>query len=50
MKICYVLGIILLLQSGFTYSGSGCIYNGKFYAEGSTIGPLKCVDGKWIKK
>jgi len=51
MKISYLLALILMLFSGIAYSDSAqCTYNGNSYAEGSIIGPLTCVDGKWIKK
>ena len=51
MKYSYILALILLLLSSTAYSEpADCSYNGKTYVEGSVIGPLKCVDGKWVKK
>lgn len=48
MKMKYLLALLLLLMSGMTYAD--CTYNGKPYAEGSVIGPIKCVSGEWVKR
>ena len=46
----WVLAILLVCIAAVVWAqntGVSCLYNGVWYPEGTRIGSLVCVDGKW---
>ncbi len=42
--------LLILLVIAFASSAyADCQYNGRWYAEGTVMGPYVCVNGQWIR-
>ncbi len=46
-KIMFPIALLLVLVSGVY---ADCEYNGRWYAEGTIMGPYICVDSIWIRR
>jgi hypothetical protein len=42
-----LLAVLLLCTATVVWAGAPCLYSGVLYPEGTHIGSLVCVDGKW---